>query len=328
MLESIAGRLLFEFLFQYSLSITKDVLCYFGSGFGQKIADTWTFQSSRHKNYVRKDSLTHTENSQDPTTQFDPNNQTELEEVSVVEEHQNSVSCLCVWGEKLVSASYDHHIKIWNSQRKVIRCWEAHQGYITCLLIWHDCLVSASCDKTIKVWNSNGECLQRLDAHNHWIWWLVVWNNMLCSASLDDTIKIWDKTGRDVQTLVGHTSSVYSLLAMDSESNNTSKKNAESVLWSGSADRTIRVWNSSFRCKRVIKAKTPVRCLIKWKERIFAGCENGTIQVYTEDGFLQQVVEQHTNYVWCFAIFRDQLVTGSCDRNICIFNTSFKTKKT
>mmetsp|Transcript_26320 Transcript_26320/g.37062 ORF Transcript_26320/g.37062 Transcript_26320/m.37062 type:complete len:399 (+) Transcript_26320:79-1275(+) len=329
MLTSIAFRWVLQFLFQHLPQSTKDIF-WDSVGFiqfGRKIGDSWAFRTYGSKNKVRRDSLINTKESKYVTTQFDTNNQAELEEVSILEEHQNSVSCLCVWGENLVSASYDHHIKIWNSQRTVIRSWEAHQGYITCLLIWNDFLVSASCDKTIKVWNRNGECLHRLEGHNHWIWWLVVWNNMLCSASLDDMIKIWDKTGREVQTLVGHTSSVYSLLAMDSDINNGSKTNAESVLWSGSADRTIRVWNSSYRCIQVVKAKTPVRCLIKWKERIYAGCENGTVQVYTPEGVLQEVVKQHTNYVWCFSIFRDQLITGSCDRNICIFKSSFKTKK-
>ena len=51
-------------------------------------------------------------------------------------------------------------------------------------------------------------------------------------------------SGRNVQTLIGHTAAVYSLLSMNSDNNNTSKKNVEEedVLWSGSADRTIRLW--------------------------------------------------------------------------------------
>ena len=70
---------------------------------------------------------------------------------------------------------------------------EAHQGSVTRILVDGGKLILASYDGSIKIWDlSSGKVLQTLEGHQHWVNSILVDGDKLISASADDTIKIWD----------------------------------------------------------------------------------------------------------------------------------------
>lgn len=93
----------------------------------------------------------------------------------------------------------------------------------------------------------------------------------------DSTIKIWDlKLMRCVTTLTGHSGLVKSLLVMSdlmlvSAANDKEKNHFE-----------IRVWNlSQLQCVHAIKVVSPVYCLVKIQDGLFAaGHKNGAVSFY------------------------------------------------
>jgi WD40 repeat protein len=75
-------------------------------------------------------------------------------------------------------------------------------------------LVSASRDNTLRIWNAKtGKSALTLLGHTNWVYGCA-WSPdgaRLVSASADHTLRIWDaQTGESVATLQGHTGSVES----------------------------------------------------------------------------------------------------------------------
>ncbi|MGC1878122.1 MAG: F-box/WD40 repeat-containing protein, partial [Rhabdochlamydiaceae bacterium] len=157
--------------------------------------------------------------------------------LQTLEGHQHSVNSILVFGDKLISASSDRTIKIWDlSSGKVLQTLEGHQRWVNSILVDRDKLISASSDCTIKIWDlSSGKVLQTLDDHRDMVNSILVDGDKLISASGDRTIKIWDlSSGKVLQTLEGHQGSVTSIL-VDGDK-----------LISASADNTINIWDFSF----------------------------------------------------------------------------------
>ncbi|CAG8668276.1 4626_t:CDS:2, partial [Gigaspora rosea] len=95
---------------------------------------------------------------------------------------------------------------------------------------------SGSFDKTIKVWDiSSQTCLKTLEGHSAGIQCLALSQSNLVSGSWDKSIIVYDVT-KDYEfkhKLLGHTAGIISL-----EINSN-----ETLLFSGSVDKTIRIWN-------------------------------------------------------------------------------------
>ena len=144
-------------------------------------------------------------------------------------------------GKRIVSASQDKTINIWN----------AETGQLLLTLVGHsscvnsasfspngDKIVSASWDKTLIIWDADtGKLLRTLEGHMD-----VVNSALFCpngnriiSASWDKTIKIWDViTGKVLFTLEGHTGSVYT----------ASFSPDGKCIVSSSEDKTIKIWDA------------------------------------------------------------------------------------
>jgi len=70
-----------------------------------------------------------------------------------------------------------------------------HTGVVKSLaLVDEKRLVSASWDNTIKLWDiQDGSCISTMEGHAHWVTSVVTINaKRLASASNDNTIKLWD----------------------------------------------------------------------------------------------------------------------------------------
>lgn len=111
-------------------------------------------------------------------------------------------------GNKIVSSSLDHSIRIWNAQTgKCMHTLVGHEGYVWTASFSPNGknVVSSSYDKTIRIWDVySGKCLRILNGHSDFIRSAKFSPNgqSIVSASYDGTIRIWDvKTGDCVQML-------------------------------------------------------------------------------------------------------------------------------
>ncbi|KAI0854852.1 putative E3 ubiquitin ligase complex SCF subunit sconB, partial [Xylaria cubensis] len=165
---------------------------------------------------------------------------------TVLEGHTDSVMCLQIYNNFLVTGSYDASIKLWNlDSESLVRTFLGHSAGIRALQFDSSKIVSGSLDATIKIWNwQTGQCVLTLSSHNDALVGLDLAGKILASSSMDKTIKIWNFEGKEAFTLRGHKDGVNSV-SMDVTSR---------TLISASDDFTIRLWDLDTRqCIRVFK---------------------------------------------------------------------------
>ncbi|PKY27740.1 WD40 repeat-like protein [Rhizophagus irregularis] len=136
---------------------------------------------------------------------------------------------------------YKHHVivqKNWERQNFSQHLIRAHSEGITCIAGSEhgDIIYTGSFDKTVKIWDLfNQSCRKSLKDHSEGVQCLVLGKSILASGSWDKSIIVYDITNDHSikHRLNGHLAGIISL-TMDPN---------ESVLFSGSVDKTIRIWN-------------------------------------------------------------------------------------
>ena len=130
--------------------------------------------------------------------------------LATLNEHQDSVRALAWQGdEKLLSASVDRQIKLWQLGKiKSVATYTGHSRSVAslCLLQRGKTLVSAGDDQSLRVWEAgSGKVVRRLIQHTRPIHDLQVRPGqsalpMVASAAADGTIRLWQPTiGRMVR---------------------------------------------------------------------------------------------------------------------------------
>ena len=103
-----------------------------------------------------------------------------------LKEHTDSLGCLQIWNEEIVTGSADKTIQLWKykiieekeKQQLILdnrtegsgyfvptATFPGHTHYVYCFTVWKDHLVSGSADKTIRIWKRDGTCIQILTEH-------------------------------------------------------------------------------------------------------------------------------------------------------------------
>ncbi|CAG8704981.1 10318_t:CDS:2, partial [Acaulospora colombiana] len=124
---------------------------------------------------------------------------------------------------------------------------------VTCLLFSHGRIISASDDHSIHVYNPlTGQLVKSLEGHGGGVWALAASKNTLVSGSTDRTVRIWDlERGRCTHVFGGHKSTVRCLaivkpemLDMETEEGVFRKERwpKRTLIVTGSRDHTLRVW--------------------------------------------------------------------------------------
>lgn len=165
---------------------------------------------------------------------------------TVLQGHTDSVMCLQIFADFLVTGSYDASIRLWNmSSGSLVRIFLGHTAGIRALQFDGSKIVSRSLDETIKIWNwQTGECLLTISGHISALVGLDLAGKVLASSSMDKTINIWNFEDKEIFTLRGHKDGV----------NSVSMDRASRTLISASDDFTLRLWDLDTRqCIRIFE---------------------------------------------------------------------------
>lgn len=163
--------------------------------------------------------------------------------LTTFEGHGDSVTCMTFSadGWRVASGSYDHTVKIWNTQSSNSAVTlQGHSKSITCIVFSADGqrIASGSYDKTVKIWDiESGDCTITLESHIAWISCVTFStdNGYIASGSFDKTVKIWDTESVDCKlTFKGHNAWI-SCVAFSADGQRVA---------SGSYDKTVKIWDS------------------------------------------------------------------------------------
>ncbi|GAA5908369.1 hypothetical protein JCM6882_007916 [Rhodosporidiobolus microsporus] len=122
---------------------------------------------------------------------------------------------------------------------------------VTCLQFDKDKVVSASDDHSINVFDTQTGALRTsLAGHEGGVWALQYVGNVLVSGSTDRTVRVWDlDTGRCTHVFVGHTSTVRCLQIVEPQNVNPDPTGPPKwqpdrpLIVTGSRDWSLRIWN-------------------------------------------------------------------------------------
>ncbi|CEQ40005.1 SPOSA6832_01593 [Sporobolomyces salmonicolor] len=126
----------------------------------------------------------------------------------------------------------------------------ANTNVVTCLQFDKEKIVSASDDHSIHVFDTQtGQERAELQGHEGGVWALQYIGNVLVSGSTDRTVRIWDlDTARCTHEFIGHTSTVRCLQIVEPLNVNPDPKGAPiweppfPLIVTGSRDWSLRVW--------------------------------------------------------------------------------------
>ncbi|KAK1425837.1 hypothetical protein QVD17_21198 [Tagetes erecta] len=204
--------------------------------------------------------------------------------------HVDAVSALAVSkdGGLVYSGSWDRTFKVWRTLdfKCLESVWNAHDDAINAIVVSHDCVYTGSADRKIKVWrrdtnDKKHKLVDTLEKHKSAVNALAISTDgsVLYSGACDRSIIVWEKRSGDggdgrhmvvAGALRGHNKAILCLKVVDD------------VVFSGSADKTIRVWRrgidgKKYWCLGVLEGhKGPIKCLAVAVESCTSGSGGGT----------------------------------------------------
>ncbi|KAL4586898.1 hypothetical protein LXL04_011546 [Taraxacum kok-saghyz] len=204
--------------------------------------------------------------------------------------HVDAVSALALStdGSLIYSGSWDRTFKVWRTTdyRCLESVWNAHDDAINAIAVSHDGYVyTGSADRKIKVWKKDGgenkhKLVDTLEKHKSSVNALALstGGSVLYSGACDRSIIVWEKAGGGgdgrhmvvAGALRGHSKAILCITVV------------ADIVFSGSADKTIRVWRrgidgKGYWCLGVLEGhKSPIKCLAAALEVCTSGSTAGT----------------------------------------------------
>ncbi|KAJ8753602.1 hypothetical protein K2173_022843 [Erythroxylum novogranatense] len=175
---------------------------------------------------------------------------------SVTNAHDDAINAVaCSNDADVYTGSADRKIKVWRrvGQKKhsLVATLEKNNSGINALALNKDgsVLYSGACDRSIVVWQKDDAgdmvAVGALRGHARSILCLVVVSDFLCSGSADNTVRIWRGSRGNfscVAVLEGHKGPIKCLTATVDRCD---QSNTSLVIYSGSLDCNIKVWQVS-----------------------------------------------------------------------------------
>jgi WD40 repeat protein len=208
--------------------------------------------------------------------------------------HTQCVESLIISNDRkhIISGSHDKTIKVWDIEKnfeyvqtlqqeyyvwslcllpnniqndfECVQTLQQEDGVMSLCLLPNNILVCGLSNGTITKWNLNNFTkIDSFKAHESHIWDLKhVSSFQIVSCSQDKKINLWNfETNEYLRTFVGHTKGIRRLeVSFD-----------KSKLYSGSADKSLRVWDiSSGQCLKTIDLGSEIYCLKLLSSRFIA----------------------------------------------------------
>lgn len=161
--------------------------------------------------------------------------------------HARGIRALQFDGAILITGSMDHTMRIWNWRTGAcIRTLAGHTDGVICLNYDKNVLASGSADSTIKIWNFRDASCFTLRGHRDWVNTVVLWDSLSPSSGAGAASGSSQSGSGTAVSPPPHAS------ALPPTPN--SGIDAGKMLFSGSDDGTIRLWDLNKReCVRVFE---------------------------------------------------------------------------
>lgn len=238
-------------------------------------------------------------------------------------------------GEKIVSASMDGIIQIWqlNGEKfetlKSFKCCPDEEGisrvnFSSNFSSDGNTIVTVSENKTVKFWSPQGKLLQTLTGNKALLWSDTRSSDGNTIAIVDrknnNVLKILNKQRKELQNLKGHKGSINSIkFSPDGK-----------TIATASEDNTVRIWQVSSKKLKILKTDNEAETWsISWSPDgniIATGRKDKSIQLWTKQGKLIPTQMQHNGAVSSLSFSPDgnTLVSGSQDNTIKLWNNKGK----
>ncbi len=224
-------------------------------------------------------------------------------------------SVLFINDEKVITASDDYKIKIWNPVTKfAIITQREFTSQVWKTILMKNNILACGIGNMIAVLNSTDLSTKKIfTEHSDRAWCLAVSpNNLLASGSFDVTIKIWNiSLDKSLITLKGHTSSVLSVTFLSNDS-----------IASSSADKTIKIWSitGNGTCLKTLTGHSGnVESILLLKDGYLAsGAQDSTVKIWdVENSKCLLDLRAHSSWIAALIKINDSiLVTGANDMTI------------
>jgi WD40 repeat protein len=245
-------------------------------------------------------------------------------------------------GRTLASSSYDQTVKLWCVvSQQCLQTLHKHTNFVWSVAFHPTQLLLASGgeDYTARLWDmQTGQCSKTFQGHSNSIYTIALstTHHLLASGHEDQTLKLWDfnyqtlsatSNPQPFRVLRGHTGRIFSIAFAPSS---CEKLSTDQILASGSADRTIKLWNShTGQCLHTLQGHTSWVWAIAFHpngKQIASASYDHTIKLWDVDtGECLHTITGHTSCVLSVAFSPDGqwLVSGGYEQTIKLWN--FKT---
>ncbi|MEL6579782.1 MAG: AAA-like domain-containing protein [Cyanobacteria bacterium J06621_12] len=222
-------------------------------------------------------------------------------------------------GSRIVSASRDKTLKIWNSAGQEIATLKGHTAPVYSVAIdpLNNQIVSASGDRTLKIWNGNGIELMTLKGHTDRVWDVAYLPALsspggnVVSVSWDKTMRIWQPNNNFVRVSSGHEDVA---IALDYQGN---------LIASTSDDRTVKLWSAKGTLLQTFREHTAeVYDVAIHQQTIASAGADRSLKIWQADGKLLHNISAHQAAIWAVEFSPDgrKIMTAGNDNLIKVWN--------
>jgi len=239
--------------------------------------------------------------------------------LGVLEGHTSAVKGAKVLDDgRILSWSYDHTLRLWNSRGEPHATLEGHSYTVTgCIVLEDGRLLSWSEDYTLRLWSNEGKSLATLEGHSDYINGVIVLDGgCFISWSDDGTLRLWSSEGMPLTVLKGHSKCVNGVTILD-----------DGRFLSWSKDHTLRLWSNEGKPLATLEGHSDyINGVIVLNDERFLSCsDDGTLRIWGREGMPLTVLKGHSKCVNGVTILDDgRFLSWSKDHTLRLWSNEGK----